>query len=238
MYKTKPNKWPKKRQVLTLEQQSIFIDWYKFWLSQSGMPGKFSFIDRWGHNYAAKNFSRSSRVLEIGAGTGSHLDFEKVDLLDYYAIENNNDLSRQILTKNHDVHVYEIDCQHDYPFPDNFFDRVIAIHVLEHLDNLPQALSEIYRVLKPNGFFSVVIPCEGGTFYNLGRFFTSERLFKKRYKVNYDWFIKYDHINTGKEVLDELDQLFIIRKISHFPLFIPLYNLNLVLGITCKPRKE
>ena len=43
--------------------------------------------------------------------------------------------------------------------PDNFFDVVIAHHVLEHVDEDRKAMRELYRVLRPGGigFFSVPI---------------------------------------------------------------------------------
>lgn len=45
-------------------------------------------------------------------------------------------------------------------FKDNFFDCVIAIEVLEHIKPslIFKALSEIYRVLKPNGVFIASVP--------------------------------------------------------------------------------
>lgn len=42
------------------------------------------------------------------------------------------------------------------PFPDNFFDCVIGIEVIEHLE--PRAYREIKRVLKKNGKFIVTTP--------------------------------------------------------------------------------
>ncbi len=237
MSKNQPNNWPKKRSILTNEQQEIFNDWYKFWLSESGMPGKFSIIDRWGHKFVAKKFIPHSKVLEIGAGTGSHLKFENTNLLDYFAMDLTKDLLNQLATKYPDTHIIERDVQQTYSFPDSYFERVIAIHILEHLDNLPLTLKEVQQVLQPNGCFTVVIPCEGGAMYQLGRLFTSKRLFQKRYKINYDWLIKYDYINNAKEIINELKRYFIIEKISYFPFFIRLIDLNLVIGLICKPRK-
>lgn len=46
--------------------------------------------------------------------------------------------------------VKEVNIQ-DIPFPDNYFDFVIANHVLEHVDDDIKALSELYRVLKVGG---------------------------------------------------------------------------------------
>ena len=48
------------------------------------------------------------------------------------------------------------------PFEDNYFDAVIANHVLEHVDDDEKALSEILRVLKPGGVAILQTPyCEG-----------------------------------------------------------------------------
>jgi len=43
-------------------------------------------------------------------------------------------------------------------FDSNTFDFVICNHVLEHVKNDSQALSEIYRVLKPGGFAVLQVP--------------------------------------------------------------------------------
>lgn len=43
-------------------------------------------------------------------------------------------------------------------FPDTSFDFVIANHVMEHVDNDSQALQEISRVLKPNGWAILQTP--------------------------------------------------------------------------------
>jgi SAM-dependent methyltransferase len=40
----------------------------------------------------------------------------------------------------------------------NLFDVVICCHVLEHVDQVEQAMREIYRILKPNGFAVLQTP--------------------------------------------------------------------------------
>ncbi|APM38403.1 MerR family transcriptional regulator [Clostridium kluyveri] len=45
-----------------------------------------------------------------------------------------------------------VDVQH-IPYKDNSFDVVIANHMLYHVTNIDKALSEIYRTLKPKGYF-------------------------------------------------------------------------------------
>lgn len=45
-------------------------------------------------------------------------------------------------------------------YPDNYFDRIISISVIEHINGEgdSQAIKEIWRVLKPNGLFSFTVP--------------------------------------------------------------------------------
>lgn len=42
--------------------------------------------------------------------------------------------------------------------PDNTYDVVICNHVLEHVDNVDKAFSEIKRILKPNGWAILLVP--------------------------------------------------------------------------------
>lgn len=229
--------WPKSRPILSQEQQRVFSDWYQYWLSKEGMQGRYSFVDDFGHHYAARTFARGCKTLDVGAGNGAHLIYENLDEQQYVALEMNTALAENMQKAYPKVKVVVGDCQERTEFQEDYFDRVLAIHVLEHLDNLPSALREVSRVLRPSGEFSVVIPCEGGTLYYIGRKFSSERLFIKRYHQSYDWLIKYDHINTARQVLSELKKMFRIISVQYFPFLIPSIDLELVIGITCTPFK-
>ncbi|MBE0410328.1 MAG: class I SAM-dependent methyltransferase [Anaerolineales bacterium] len=46
----------------------------------------------------------------------------------------------------------------DLPFPDVYFDYVISIDVLEHLDQDQYILREIFRILKPGGKIIITVP--------------------------------------------------------------------------------
>ncbi len=49
----------------------------------------------------------------------------------------------------------------DIPFPDNSFDAIICIHVLEHVVNDHKAMTEFFRVLRPGGMAIVAVPTYG-----------------------------------------------------------------------------
>ena len=44
------------------------------------------------------------------------------------------------------------------PYPDNTFDVAVALDVVEHVENDEKAISEIYRVLKPQGIAIITVP--------------------------------------------------------------------------------
>ncbi|MBP6431324.1 MAG: class I SAM-dependent methyltransferase [Ferruginibacter sp.] len=51
-----------------------------------------------------------------------------------------------------------LDIQNLHSYKNNNFDLVICSHVLEHVQNDKQAMSELYRILKPEGVGIVMVP--------------------------------------------------------------------------------
>ncbi len=202
-------------------------DWINAFLTEV-KPSRFAWLTGFDDRFALRSYNRSGSTLEIGAGTGAHVPLEPEG--DYVALENAADLAAQI-PRRPGLSVVVADCEARLPWTDDTFDRVIAIHLLEHLYNLPAALDEVARVLRPGGVFSVVIPCEGGQLYSLGRRFTTKRIFEKRYGVPYEWMIRQDHCNTAREVLTEVHRRFRTVRRSFFPFAVPSPDLNLMIGL-------
>jgi ubiquinone/menaquinone biosynthesis C-methylase UbiE len=233
---TQSNRWPKALPPLTDEQKYIREDFYKLWLDV--LPKRFGLVEKFNHRYPLQTIASGVKTLEIGAGTGAHLGYENLDLQEYVALELRPDLAKKICDTYPSVQVVLGDCQEKVDFPDNYFDRVLAIHVLEHLPNLPKALDEIQRVLRPEGAFSVLIPCEGGFAYTMARNISARRIFEKCYKQNYDWFVACEHINRPDEIMAELRSRFSIVHRVYFPLLVPLVALNLIIGLTMTNPKR
>ena len=183
---------------------------------------------------ALAQWAAGQRTLEIGAGLGAHLRYEDLEHQDYYAVELLDALAKGLSERFPDVTTLVADCQQRLPFEDGFFDRVLAIHVLEHLPDLPAALDEVARLLAPEGQFVAVIPCEGGATYSLARRLTAKRLFEREFGRDYDWFIRSEHINVPWEIEGELEKRFHVADVRHFPLRIPLVSVNLIIGFTMR----
>ncbi len=231
-------KWPKQLAPLTAEQQRISHEFMKMW--HEVLPNKYGFIEAFNHRYPLRSIPPfhgvKIKTLEIGAGIGGHLAYEPLEQQEYYAVELRENMATVIRQSYPSCHVVTGDCQQKLDFPNSFFDRILAIHVLEHLPNLPAALKEIHRLLKPGGQFSVVIPCEGGLAYGLGRRVSAQRIFEKTFKQPYDWFIKNEHINLPHEIMEELALCFTITHQSFFPFMAPSVNCNLCIGLTLSPK--
>jgi SAM-dependent methyltransferase len=223
-------RWPKPLPDLTPEQEAIREDFMKHF--HEIYSDQFGAVARFNHRYPLRTAGEGIRTLEIGAGLGEHIEFEDLSAQDYVAIELREEMAEVISRSHPGVRAMVGDAELRLPFEDDSFDRAIAIHVLEHLPNLPVALDEIRRVLRPGGPLSVVIPCEGGLGYALGRRFTSQRIFEKRYGTSYDWYIRTEHFNVPAEIIGELDQRFQPVHRSWWPLKLPSVHLNLCIGLT------
>lgn len=233
-----PAGWPKVLPPLTAEQRAISDDFMLHW--HEVLPRRFGIIERFNHSYAVDNApAKFRRTLEIGAGRGEHLAHEKLtpqQRREYYALELRANMCAAIRERFPEVRAIQGDCQQRLDFPDGFFDRVLAVHVLEHLPNLPAAVAEARRVCARDGVFSVVIPCEGSMAYGLARRISAQRIFEKRYRQPYRWFIEREHLNRPHEIFAELRKYFEVSSSRYFPFPVPLEFCNLVIGLTCAPK--
>ena len=231
------NRFPKKIPKLSAKKKKISNSFMKLWHQKLK---KITLIENFNHNYVAKSnivLKKNIKTLEIGAGIGNHLYYERLLNKNYYCIEIRNNMIQEIKKKFPQVTCIKGDIQKKTNFDNNYFNKIHAIHVLEHLPNLPKCIDEIYRLIKPNGIFQVVIPCDPGFLYSIARKISAERIFKKKFKMNYKWFIEREHINTPEEILFLIKNKFKIIDKKYFPFLIPSINFNLCLGLTLKPHK-
>ncbi|MBI4039716.1 class I SAM-dependent methyltransferase [Candidatus Daviesbacteria bacterium] len=103
-------------------------------------------------------------ILDIGCadGTFSQVILEKtgaeklvgIDVVDHLIADD------QQYFKNNGKMEFLVADAHNLPFADGTFDAVFALEVLEHVENPRQVLSEVKRVLKPDGYIVILVPNE------------------------------------------------------------------------------
>ncbi len=93
-------------------------------------------------DFVAKHDLKNAKVLEVGAGQG---DLQEV-VADYTGLDISPSVKR-FFTK-----PFVLGSATALPFPDNSFDAIWSIWVLEHIPNPEQALREMRRVLKNGGY--------------------------------------------------------------------------------------
>jgi 2-polyprenyl-6-hydroxyphenyl methylase/3-demethylubiquinone-9 3-methyltransferase len=129
------------------------------WLSGSDHPAALLRAENrlrtpWIAGELAKRFSHPVALLDIGCGAGfltnalakvGHRVFG-IDLsANSLKIAKENDVSGAV--------DYRSASAYSLPFPDQSFDAVCAMDVLEHVENPRQLIAEASRVLKPEGLF-------------------------------------------------------------------------------------
>lgn len=232
------SRWPKQLPPLDPEQQRINDDFMRYW--HEVYPARFGFADRWGHRYAVGHAPSSfQRTLEVGAGIGEHLAFETLDPeqeKSYVALELRENMAERIRARFPRVEVCVGDVQRRLDFPDGHFDRVVAVHVLEHLPDLPAAVRELRRLCAKNATLSVVIPCEGSFATACARRLSAQRIYERRYSRPYRLFIEREHLNLPWEVVEELAPHFATTHRAFFPVPLPIEWCNLFMGMTLRPR--
>lgn len=101
------------------------------------------------------DFSKINSLLEVGCGNGQLWKNKRKDIRnrEIFLTDISDGMLEDAKQNLNDNFSYFVVNSENIPFKTNFFDAVIANHVLFYLNDLNQGLSEIQRVLKENGVF-------------------------------------------------------------------------------------
>lgn len=136
-------------------RQDLYYDLYikeqDYWWHVGKRAIVYSLLDK----YLPPDTGRPRNALDLGCGTGLNLDH-----LSHYARPTGTDFSEEALAfcreRGH-ASLAKADAA-ELPFPDNYFDIITALDVIEHLDDDHAAFTELKRVLRPGGLLVVSVP--------------------------------------------------------------------------------
>jgi hypothetical protein len=198
--------FPKKRVELPPAYQKIYEEHYL--QNREGLYKTTSLSQRlesWMHRKVCRDVKNGTdkATLEIGAGTLNHIPYEKhistYDIVEpFKELFENSARLQHISNQYSDISEVPNDC---------FYDRIISIAVFEHLQELPQLLALAATHLNRGGVIRVAIPNEGTLLWKLGTMVTGWE-FKKKYGLDYQVLMQYEHVNSAKEIEQVLNYFF------------------------------
>ncbi|MEO8113931.1 MAG: class I SAM-dependent methyltransferase [Phenylobacterium sp.] len=166
----------------------------------SGLSG---WVLRNSHAVLESEFSKDvefPRVAEVGAGTGVHFGYVRHRFQDYVMTDASAVMLEQAQARSYAVPPgsqlrFELQDATKLTWEDAAFDRLIAAHSLEHIPAPQLVLAEWWRVLKPGGVLSLLLPCDPGVMWRLGRSFGPRQKAEKA-GLAYDYSMALEHINA------------------------------------------
>lgn len=144
---------------------------------------------------------KGKKTLEVGAGSGSDSIFLAKQQANTTTLDNSEKSLEacRLLAAKYSVDLTSIkaDCRH-IPFPDNFFDIVFSVGLVEHfLDPIP-VIKEQFRVVKTGGYLLIDIPQK----YNLYTIVKKIRMLTGSYPFGWETEYSYQNIKNWSKSLN------------------------------------
>lgn len=189
------------------------------------------------HRLIADKARGAKRVLEIGVGGGEHLIYRHPDAgIERYVGLDLSPEYAEICRQKFGIEVVCADAA-DMPFEDASFDCVLAISILEHVEQLDRVLGEVERVLARGGRFLVVIPTNGslaiGAFKTLMTYPTMRRRGIKRPDLVWN----HLNVNNFKRVQSQVLRRFPAARQVAVPLNLLPWQLSPLWAFLCEKAR-
>lgn len=223
--------YPRRRPPLPPAYQAIYTQEYL--LNRKGGTRATRLAARaeaWMHKVIASNAIPGS-VLEIGAGTLNHLQFEpRVDCYDVVEPFDEFYAGNPLLPR-----VRRLYREIEGVPEQNRYARVVSIAVLEHLERLPSIVARSALLLAEGGRAQFAIPSEGGALWGIGWRMTTGIGYWLRNRLSYKIAMQHEHVNDAREILAIIRWFFNDVQVRRFPL--PFHHASLYAYIEAdRPR--
>jgi hypothetical protein len=200
-------RFPKTRRALPQEYQKIYTEHYL--RNRGGTTPATSLAKRmeaWMHRKVAQDVAERParyKTLEIGAGNLNHLEYEPSSK-QYDIVEPFDDLYANSPHRSRIDKIY----QNVHEITNSRYDRIVSIATFEHICDLPSVIGKSGLLLEPQGRLRVAIPSEGTLLWALGWKLTTGIEFRLRHHLDYGVLMRYEHVNSAKDVANTLRYFF------------------------------
>lgn len=150
--------------------------------------------------YSQIDFNGVNRLLEIGCGSGELWKNNILNLRnrEFFLSDSSEGMVSEVRRKyGSEFNCIVVDCE-KIPFKDSYFDCVIANHVLFYLQDLNKGLSEICRVLKPQG----MLYCSTYGPNHMKEITSLVQAFDSRVTLSHSNLYDVFGLDNGKDILD------------------------------------
>jgi hypothetical protein len=204
--------YPRARPPLTPAHKATYIEHYRANRSGQGLSRLVLGLESWMHRQVAS--AEPVVTLELGAGNLNHLPYCP-DAHPYDVVEPFRELWQESPYRSR-VRSFYRDLE-DVP-PDQTYDQIVSIAVLEHLTDLPSALARSGLLLRRGGEFRAGFPSEGGLLWGLAWRCTTGIAYRLKHGLDYGALMRHEHVNSAVEILTLLGWFFARVEIRRFPL--------------------
>ena len=201
------DRFPKKRIELPEAFRKIYYQHYL-----NNREGKYKTtslsqkLEAWMHKKVAEDVAdglQKLSTLEIGAGTLNQLLYEPIQEA-YDIVEPFKELFEASPFLKNIRNVYDdINDIHHIKYS-----RITSVATFEHIMDLPWVVAKAATLLDAKGgHLRAAVPNEGTILWKLGTMFTGYE-FKKKYGLDYQVLMRYEHVNTAREIEEVLRYFF------------------------------
>jgi len=199
-------------------------------------------IDEWEKQLFLRHLKKlkTKNILEIGAGTGHWTSFFSDNNFSVTGIDIAGRMLEQAKQKNIAGATFIEALAEDLPFEKESIDNVVAVTALEFVKDRHKAIEEIYRILKPAGYFiigglnalgALQQERQNDPVFKKAEFFTPESLYKVLEKFGMPYIEGCVYMPNTKANLDE-----IIKAENSVPInFLNIYG-NFLVGSVKKEK--
>jgi SAM-dependent methyltransferase len=168
-----------------------------------------------------------AKVLEIGAGTGEHLEFVNHPYDEYLLTDIRKPVISAVWAGNPKITCMQANAE-ALPFEDHSFDRIVSTCLLHHVERPEKVLNEILRLLKADGQAMIYMTCDPGLVTRLVRRITTHRAANKAGYAGFELLMAREHRNHIGSLLSLVKFVFRDRnvRIKFLPFLFPSWNLN------------